>query len=162
MIASVRRMTAADRGALLAINAQNVPHVAALDAAELARLLDMRARIYVAVIEGGEPVGYLIAFDRTCPYDGEEFLGLQQAIGRDFLYVDQVAVAAPLRGTGVGRALYDAAEASARAGAWLCCEVNERPPNPGSQSFHAAMGFEKLRSMETRDGRTVALLARQR
>lgn len=158
---SVRRMTAADRTALLAINAQNAPHVAGLDGAELARLLDMGARMFVAVTEREELVGYLIAFECTCPYDGEEFLVLQQAIGHDFLYIDQVAVAASFHGFGIGRALYGAAEASARTGAWLCCEVNERPPNPDSLAFHVAMGFGKLRSMETRDGRAVALLARQ-
>jgi len=75
-----------------------------------------------------------------------------------------VAVALPFRGSGIGRELYRAAEAVARSGdqPWLCCEVNERPPNPGSMSFHAALGFERLHSMETRDGRKVALLGRRR
>jgi len=157
-------MADADRGAVLTINAQNSPHVAALDEAELSRLLGMGARILVAVGGDGAVAGYLIAFARACPYDGEEFLCLGQAIAEDFLYIDQVAVALPLHGSGVGRELYRAAEAAARSGGrpWLCCEVNERPPNPVSMSFHAALGFSALRSMETRDGRKVALLATRR
>lgn len=157
-------MAAAHRGAVLAINAQNSPHVAALDEAELQRLLDADARILVAVGGGGEVAGYVIAFERACAYDGEEFLCLRQAIAEDFVYIDQVAVALPYRGSGIGRKLYQAAEAAARSGhrPCLCCEVNERPPNPGSMSFHSALGFTVLRSMETRDGRKVALLTRGR
>lgn len=156
-------MAAADRSAVLAINAQSFPHVAALDEPEIFRLLEAGANVLVGTAADGSVIAYLIAFERACDYAGEEFLCLQRDIPDEFIYIDQVAVAPPFHGTGVGRQLYGAVEAMARAHgrAWLCCEVNERPPNPGSMSFHVALGFARLRSMETRDGRKVALLARR-
>jgi uncharacterized protein len=163
MAVAVRPMTAGDRASVLAINAQGSPHVTKLDEPEIVRLIDMGARVLLAEGTEGDVVAYLITFARTCRYDGEEFLALRQAIPDDFLYVDQVAVAPSFQGRGVGRALYLAAGETARAQgrAWLCCEVNEQPPNPGSMLFHSAMGFAKIGSMATRDGRTVALLARR-
>lgn len=161
---TVRPMTAADRSAVLSINAQSAPHVATLDEAEFSRLLEMGAQVLVGVAPGGDVIAYLIAFDRSCAYDGEEFLCLHQTIPEGFTYIDQVAVAPPFHGTGIGRQLYGAVEAMAQAHdqACICCEVNERPQNPGSMSFHAALGFARLGSMETRDGRRVALLTRRR
>ena len=63
-----------------------------------------------------------------------------------FVYVDRVVVAKRARGHGLGRLLYhDLVEATLRAGrATLCCEVNVDPPNPVSDAFHAALGFNEI------------------
>ena len=63
-----------------------------------------------------------------------------------FVYVDRVVVAERARGRGLGRLLYqDLVEASLRAGrTTLCCEVNVDPPNPVSDAFHAALGFNEI------------------
>jgi len=159
---AVRPFDADDGTRVLGINAQHAPHVAALDGTELARLLGLGAQVLVA-LEAQEVVGYLIAFASAAPYDGEEFLHLRGNLRGGFLYVDQLAVAASYRGRGIGRLLYAAVAGSAPPGEaeWLCCEVNEHPPNPASLSFHAALGFERIGRLDTRDGRRVALLARR-
>ncbi len=58
---------------------------------------------------------------------------------------------AEARGRGVARALYEAVFADARAAGLplVCCEVNVEPPNPVSDAFHAALGFETLASQPT-------------
>jgi predicted GNAT superfamily acetyltransferase len=159
---AVRSFDAADGAGVLGINAQHAPHVATLDAVELERLRDLGASVLVAA-ESRELVGYLIAFGSAAPYDGEEFLRLRKILQGDFVYVDQLAVAAACRGRGIGRLLYEAIAVAAPAGEaeWLCCEVNEHPPNPGSLSFHQRLGFARIGGLETRDGRRVALLARR-
>jgi predicted GNAT superfamily acetyltransferase len=155
-------MTVGDSPAVLAINAQGTPHVAQLDASELARLLGLTGLAYVAQTKGGV-AGYLIAFERESRYDGEEFLHLRQAIPGGFVYVDQVAVAAGGLRRGTGRMLYEQvmAVATARGHGVVCCEVNEHPPNARSMAFHRALGFGKSGSLDTRDGRRVALLVRR-
>ncbi len=42
----------------------------------------------------------------------------------------------------------------------LTCEVNLEPPNPASLEFHRRIGFSEVGRLNTRDGRTVALLSR--
>ena len=63
-----------------------------------------------------------------------------------FLYIDRVIVGPTLRGQGLGRKLYHAAEAWARDHALtdLAAEVYTSPPNPTSHSFHTALGFRAL------------------
>ena len=63
-----------------------------------------------------------------------------------FLYIDRVIVAPALRGQGVGRRLYTAAEdwACDHALTHLAAEVYLYPPNPTSHSFHTALGFRAL------------------
>ena len=63
-----------------------------------------------------------------------------------FVYIDRVVVAENARRKGLARLLYDDLfEAAARAGyARVCCEVNSDPPNPGSDAFHAALGFSEI------------------
>jgi len=108
-------------------------------------------------------VGYILAFNRDAAYDGEEFLKFRLIIPKPYLYIDQVAVATQSKGLGVGRAPYGAVEAIAhREGAQaLCCEVNISPPNLESMAFHEALGFQRMESLVTLDGRRVELLLKE-
>jgi predicted GNAT superfamily acetyltransferase len=43
----------------------------------------------------------------------------------------------------------------------VVCEVNQNPPNPASDAFHAALGFAEVGSASVYDGsRTVRYLSR--
>ena len=158
---NVRALHERDGLQVLAINRESRPGVAALEEAELARLLSL-PQAHLVATRGSEVVGYLLAFHRDAPYDGEEFLALRAILSVPYLYLDQVAVAPGLRHTGVGRSLYEQIGSVARAAGvgMLCCEVNRRPPNPGSRAFHGKLGFRPVGRLATRDGRDVELLAR--
>jgi uncharacterized protein len=158
---SLRAMHERDAQRVLAINLESRPGVAPLDKPELLRLLALPHQHLVAT-RGDEVVGYLLAFPRDAPYDGEEFLLFREILTAAYLYVDQVAVESGLRGEGTGRSLYDELRSVAVRGRVevLCCEVNLRPPNPRSQSFHQKLGFRPVRRLCTRDGREVQLLAK--
>ena len=44
----------------------------------------------------------------------------------------------------------------------MTCEVNLRPPNPGSMAFHRAMGFDEVGTQNTEGGsKTVSLLVKR-
>jgi hypothetical protein len=161
-VITIRAMTREDSPQVLRINASSQPHVAPLNERELGRLLALHNEHLVA-IENTEPaLGYALAFHREASYDGEEFLVLRSALAEPFVYIDQVAVAAQHMGRGVGRALYEELEriAGGRRIRFLCCEVNTKPSNPDSATFHKRMGFEFFATLTTFDGREVELLTK--
>lgn len=161
-MAYLRRLAPGDHREILRINAAGVPGVAALDAAELRRLVALPNTHLVTEDGSGRVAGYLLVFPRGAPYDGEEFLALRDALPGPFFYIDQVAIDPSQRRLGLGSALYTALEDAARVAgdAALCCEVNLVPPNAPSLAFHLGRGFSPLRELDTADGRRVALLVK--
>ncbi|MGH7703201.1 MAG: GNAT family N-acetyltransferase [Gemmatimonadales bacterium] len=157
MIPILRLAGAADLPAVQAINAEAAPGVSPLSKRDLETMLQTATRFWVAEI-GGRVAGYLLAFTAEADYAGDEFLWFA-AQGQDFLYVDQVAIAAGQRGRGLGGRLYAEGSrwAKARRLTRLTCEVNLRPENPGSLRFHRRQGFREVGQIETADGRLVSL-----
>jgi len=150
----------ADLDALVAINDGAHPAVPITPAAELAELIGMARLVLVA--DDGEPAGFVVALAPGLGYASENYTWFS-ARSNDFLYVDRIVLAPRLQGQGVGPRLYAAVEETARAdGATeITCEVNVRPPNPGSLAFHARLGFTEVGRQQTKGGATeVALLAR--
>ena len=110
----------------------------------------------------GEADALLLAFDQDADYDSPNFLWFRARYPR-FVYVDRIVVAAHARGRGHARRLYlDLFEQALRAGhERVVCEVNAIPPNPGSDAFHAELGFTEVGTGEIHGGgKTVSYLAR--
>lgn len=130
--------------ALPAILALNNEHAQELSWLEMPKLRHLVAEAFLAR-RVGEADAFLLAFDQDANYDSENFLWFKVRYPR-FAYVDRVAVAAHARGRGLARAFYEALFAKARAAGHtlITCEVNSDPPNPGSDAFHAAMGFREV------------------
>jgi uncharacterized protein len=87
----------------------------------------------------------LIAFDQAAEYDSPNFLWFRDRRSR-FVYVDRIIVDAEHRGAGLARRLYEDLFGRARTAGHerIVCEVNVVPPNPGSEAFHARMGFVEV------------------
>lgn len=103
----------------------------------------------------------LLAFENTDDYDGGHFLWFRDRLDR-FLYVDRVVVAEKWRRHGLARMLYeDLFKRAIRLGhSRVVCEVNLQPPNPVSDKFHEALGFEEIGRATVNDGaKTVRYLA---
>jgi uncharacterized protein len=156
---AIRDLTTADAGWFLALNNAAVPHVNALGAADLATMLGEAALAWAVVAEN-EPVGGLIAFAPGAPYTSANYLWFQDRYD-GFLYIDRVVVDPARRGQGLGQEIYrHAIDTARRRGVMLCCEVNERPSNPGSMRFHERFGFAPAGRQETEGGKkSVVLLA---
>jgi predicted GNAT superfamily acetyltransferase len=152
-------LTSSDEAQVMSLNLGAQPNVALLDGAELARLRSL-SDAHVVVHDGDAVIAYALLSSDGDAYDGEEFLAFRSLLDRAFTYIDQVVVHESVRGTGVGRRLYEAVERAsiARGALRLCCEVNVLPPNPDSLAFHGRMGFESAGTLDTRDGRRVNLL----
>ena len=69
-----------------------------------------------------------------------------KASGKSFVYIDRIIVSIAARGLGIGRLLYDDLLAMAEQARQyrVVCEVSIEPPNPVSEAFHVAMGFDAV------------------
>ena len=143
---------------LLALNNANAQELSWLEPERLAHLVGqafLARRI-------GNLDALVLAFDQDAHYDSPNFLWFRQRYPR-FVYVDRIVVASSARGRGHARALYDDLfeHAVATGHARVVCEVNTQPPNPGSDAFHAALGFVEVGAASIYDGsRTVRYLSR--
>lgn len=92
-----------------------------------------------------EAAAFLIAFDQDADYDSANFHWFRERLPR-FVYIDRIVVDQRHRGAGLARALYEDLFARMRDAGHdvVGCEVNLIPPNPGSDAFHARMGFTEM------------------
>lgn len=143
---------------VLALNNEHAAELSWLERERLSRLL--REAFHARRI--GELDAFMIAFDQDADYDSPNFLWFRDRYPH-FVYVDRIAVAAHARGRGLARRLYLDLFDHARAAGHVVvtCEVNSEPPNPASDAFHAALGFEEVGSAAIHGGKkTVRYFAR--
>lgn len=158
LVVPVRDAVPHDVPRVHALNQANLPEVGATTLEQMRWYLDEASWFRVVELDG-EIVAYLVAMTPEVPYESGNFLWFRER-GRDFVYIDRVAVAETHRGRGIGRALYRDVEDFAReVGARrLTCEVNVRPRNEGSLRFHDALGFQGLEERETDYGPRVLMM----
>lgn len=152
--------TSADYPAILELNQAAIPEVSSLDASGLADL--QRQAVQLTVARSGEEVaGFMLVLKEGADYGSLNYRYF--AANYDaFHYVDRIVVGASFRRQGIGaglyRVLFDAAADTPR----VTCEVNLRPPNPGSVKFHESLGFVIVGEQDTDGGdKRVALMVRE-
>ncbi|MGX7707034.1 GNAT family N-acetyltransferase [Methylobacterium sp. Gmos1] len=151
-----------DLDPVLTLNTAHAAETSHLDEAALRALVDQS--FLAAAVTGPDGLAaFLIALDQNADYASPNFRWFQARYPR-FVYVDRIVTAPAHRGRGLARALY--ADLFARAGAAghgrVACEVNRVPPNPGSDAFHAALGFHEVGAAEIHGGvKTVRYLLRE-
>ncbi len=100
-----------------------------------------------AAVHVGAADALLLAFDQDAAYDNANFAWFKARYAR-FVYVDRIVVAPAARGRGLAKALYRDLFRRAAGYGRAVCEVNADPPNPVSDAFHAALGFEIVGSAQ--------------
>lgn len=155
----LRPMTDADTYAVLSLNASNIDVTGPMDVDRLAKIRAVAARADVVEVDG-----WIAAFALVLPsdadYDSANFAWFRERYGHDFLYLDRVVVSELNRRSGIGGALYDAAEADAAAFGRLTCEVNAEPPNDVSLAFHAHRGFVEAGRLTHDSGKVTAMFVK--
>jgi predicted GNAT superfamily acetyltransferase len=129
-----------DAAVILSLNNEHARETSALADAGLTALLDMA--FYARGIDRGA-TAFLIALDQSASYENRNFAYFK-ASRKSFVYIDRIIVSSSARGLGLGRLLYDDLFAMAKQAGHsrVVCEVNIEPPNPTSEAFHIAMGFD--------------------
>ncbi|GAA0775092.1 hypothetical protein GCM10009077_11830 [Roseibium denhamense] len=108
--------------------------------------MDLVAAALVCLVaqHNGTPAGFLLCIGNGTDYQSPNYVWLSQKLDA-FAYTDRICVSEELRGQNIGDALYKALFAHlAGTGRSFVCEVNERPPNPGSLRFHKRLGFAEI------------------
>ncbi len=154
----IKDCEAAVHGKLLALNNTHKEETSFLTDAEWQALVGTA----FAALTTRSADAFLIACDQTAQYTSPNFLWFRDRYDR-FIYVDRIVVASSARGQGLARRFYAALEKSAGTDGHkrIVCEVNTAPPNPISDAFHQAMGFEKVGQATLADrGKSVRYLQR--
>ena len=135
-------LTSLDLTPVLSLNNAHAKETSVLDEVSLATLLGMA--FYARGIDRGA-TAFLIALDHNAPYINPNFAWFK-ASREPFIYIDRIIVSISARGQGIARVLYEDLFAAAKRGGHdrVVCEVNIEPPNPVSEAFHLAMGFEAI------------------
>ena len=127
---------------LLSLNNAFATELSLLDADSLSTLV--RNAFYARRI--GNIDAFTIALDhQDLVYKSPNYLWFRTRYPC-FVYIDRVVVAETARERGYARHLYtDLMKHAVAAGHdRIVCEVNTKPPNPGSDAFHAAFGFSEI------------------
>lgn len=148
----------AEHAQVLALNNEFAVETSFLDEKRLAGMLD---EAFLATRIGAVDA-FLIVFDQGARYDSPNFEWFRARFPT-FAYVDRIITGPEARGKGYARALYEDlfARAAASGHDRVVCEVNFDPPNPGSDAFHAALGFIEVgRRLLQDSGKTVRYLSK--
>ena len=138
------------------LNSAAVPAVNDLTAEELLDLVNQALVCLVADVEG-TPAGLLLCIGDGTAYDSRNYIWLSERLS-NFAYTDRICVDEAKRGLKIGDALYAALFKHLEGtGRCFVCEVNERPPNPGSLRFHKRLGFEEMGSADHGDKAVIYL-----
>jgi uncharacterized protein len=147
------------RDGLLRVNNLSDQETSTLTRERFDRMISL-ARVATFV----EPsAAFLLAFAEDDEFDGGHFLWFRSRLDK-FLYIDRIVVAADRRRLGLGSLLYaDLFKRAEELGhKSVVCEVNLQPPNPVSDRFHAAQGFEEVgRATIEHGAKTVRYLLRR-
>jgi len=138
----VEDITAQHHAKFLRMNAEFVHWLSPLDQDGLSYILD-RAD-YARQVDNA--AGALIGYAHDVDYPGHWNLNWLRPRLENFFYIDRIVIDREAQGRGLGHQLYrDVIDyARSRGHAWLACEVNTVPDNPGSHAFHLKQGFNSL------------------
>lgn len=151
-----------DLTAVHSINQAEVPAVGEETAEVLAHIAAESMIAVVAEIEG-EVAGFCLVLGPDADYGSPNYAWFAERYD-DFVYLDRVAVPPAFQRRGIGRALYNevdrlAADRCPSATDFLL-EVNLRPRNATSLSFHADLGFVEVGRREGDHGKLVSMMAK--
>jgi len=144
------------------INAAEVPAVGNQTPEGLAHIAAESVISLVAEVEG-TVAGFCHVMAPGADYASKNYLWFSERY-RDFVYLDRIAIAPAFQRRGIGASMYATVERLAAqrcpASDSFALEVNLRPRNETSLTFHAALGFVEVGQRETDDGALVTMMVK--
>lgn len=156
----IRDVGAADMDSVLDLNQSEVPHVGSVDLEQM-NWYAANAHYFRVAESAAGLAAFLVGMRPGSSYESPNYRWFCRHYD-EFAYVDRVAVAKHARRAGIAARLYDDfAAAMPDSVGVMTCEVNIRPPNASSLTFHERLGFKQVGSLTSEGGeKIVALLAR--
>lgn len=148
---SIQSARVADYASILALNESALPHVNSIGVPELTALAE-QAFTFDLVWSGQSLAGFILVLREGADYLSPNYRWFSSRYAQ-FVYVDRIVVSTDFNRHGIGRALYSRLEKLAfEVAPLIACEVNLRPANPGSLTFHRRLGFSEVGQQETGNG----------
>ena len=126
------------------INQENIPEVG-----DLSELEDFRARVNwsenIFVYKWEDIIkAFVLCMREGQPYNSPNYQYISSHFEK-FLYVDRIAVQEKFRRKGLAEKIYSTViDKGKENNLDILCEVNTRPSNKPSMTFHEKMGFEEI------------------
>ncbi|GAB2866167.1 GNAT family N-acetyltransferase [Nocardioides pacificus] len=155
----LRPIAEADVAAVLELNERNVELLAPMDEARLVELRALADRADVVDV-GGEVAGFVLTFAPGSSYDSANYRWFGERYGDGFYYLDRIVFADRFRRQGLGGLVYDEVERVAATFGRLALEVNSRPANEPSLTFHARRGFVEVGEL-VEGAKAVAMMTKE-
>jgi predicted GNAT superfamily acetyltransferase len=154
----IREANTKDISELQKLNEAEVPHVGSIRRKDFLKFLEIASH-FVVIEKAGAIAGFMISLREGADYGSVNYQFFLNHY-EEFEYVDRIVIKKEYHGQGMGRKLYeylfDANETPI-----VCCEVNLKPENPNSMSFHGKMGFKEKGKLITNGGeKMVSMLVR--
>jgi len=155
---TIQPTTRDDIPQILQLNRAAIPAVNSLSRRELLGLF-ADSDYFRSMRINGSIVAFLIALAPEKCYSSINYLWFGERY-KDFLYIDRIVIDPAHQKRGLGRLFYDDLKAFAgNRFPRITCEVNLRPKNKPSLTFHSRYGFHEVGIQETENGRkTVCLM----
>lgn len=151
----IRDVQNQDFETILQLNEDSVPHVTSIPMSKFKDFANTAA-FFKVVEEQNKVIGFVIAINQGSEYESlnYKFFNAHYA---EFTYIDRIVIDKKHRGKGVGSKLYSFILERMNSNI-LCCEVNIKPSNPKSLSFHEKAGFAEMSKLVTEQGKKVVSL----
>lgn len=149
----IEDISPADFPQVLELNQQSQPHVSALTLERLKELVKITFHFRI-IKQQDEVAAFLMGMEENQPYDSMNYAWISKRY-ESFYYIDRIAVAKEYQRQGFGMALYKDGQSFAlqKKKPIMACEVNIKPPNPGSIYFHKKYGFYSIGTQNTEQGK---------
>lgn len=153
----IRPMTAADLGAVVALNgtAEGLVEPLSADRLDWLRLIAAHA---VVVDLDGVPAGFVLTFTPGSAYDGLAYEAFTKTYADRFLLVERIVVATEHRRTGIATQVYRAIERAAKPFDRAVAAV---PTNTPAIPFHTTRGYVEVGKQRLPNGTTTSLLSKE-
>lgn len=151
----IREVQENDLEKVLKLNEAAVPHVTSIPLSDFKAFIN-NATYFLVAEKNGEVVGFVIALNEGSKYESLNYKFFNSHY-TNFTYIDRIVVEKEQRGQGLGSKFYNEIKLRMKSNI-LCCEVNIKPPNPNSMSFHQKNGFVEMSKLVTENGTKVVSL----
>lgn len=148
---SIQPARVADYESILSLNEAALPHVNSIGVLELGALA-AHSFAFDVIWSDQSVAGFILALTEGSDYQSPNYRWFSKHYPR-FVYVDRIVISDVFARQGCGSLLYSRLEKFASEVApVLACEVNLRPANPASLTFHQGLGFNEVGQQETGNG----------
>lgn len=141
----IRKIQEKDIPFVLRVNEENVEVLSPMDEAKLRRFMGYADMLQVVEADGELAAFMIVLREGINEYDSENYRWFSKHYEK-FLYIDRIVIDEPFRSMGIGRMMYEAVFARARANGVgsVTAEIDTIPYNEASLKFHDVMGFKEV------------------